>query len=54
MDGARVFEVVRKQDNENKREFYDYLTRRTARDPDIWLVEVDIADAERFVAEFAH
>lgn len=54
LDGARVFEVVRQQDNENKKEFEDYLTRRTARDPDIWLVELDIAGAERFVAEFAH
>ncbi len=29
----------------------DYLDRRRARDPDLWLVELDIANAERFAAE---
>jgi hypothetical protein len=28
-----------------------YLTRRKARDSDIWLIELDIANAERFAAE---
>jgi hypothetical protein len=28
-----------------------YLERRRARDPDLWLIELDIADAERFAAE---
>jgi hypothetical protein len=28
-----------------------YLARRRARDPDIWLIELDIAQAERFAAE---
>lgn len=28
-----------------------YWRRRVARDPDLWVVEVDIAAAERFVAE---
>ena len=54
LDGARVFEVVRKQDAESKKEFQDYLNRRTARDQDAWLIELDIADPERLIAEFAH
>jgi hypothetical protein len=29
----------------------DYLARRRTRDPDLWLIELDIADAERFAAE---
>lgn len=29
----------------------DYWRRRRARDPDLWVVELDIADAERFAAE---
>lgn len=28
-----------------------YLARRRSFDPDLWLVELDIANAERFVAE---
>lgn len=29
----------------------DYWIRRRRSDPDLWVVEVDIAQAERFVAE---
>jgi len=28
-----------------------YLARRRARDPDLWLIELDVAQAERFAAE---
>ncbi len=28
-----------------------YWRRRRARDPDLWVIEVDIAEAERFAAE---
>ena len=53
LDGRRVFEVVRRQDDENKTEFNDYLARRTARDRDMWLIELDVAEPERLIAEFA-
>jgi hypothetical protein len=29
----------------------DYWQRRRARDPDLWVIELDIAQAERFAAE---
>lgn len=29
----------------------DYWRRRRARDPDLWVIELDIASAERFAAE---
>jgi hypothetical protein len=29
----------------------DYWRRRRSRDPDLWVVELDIADAQRFTAE---
>jgi hypothetical protein len=29
----------------------DYLSRRRANDSDLWLIELDIANAERFAAE---
>ena len=51
LDGTRIFVHTRSQDAENKEEFFDYLSRRRARDPDLWLIELDIADPERFIAE---
>lgn len=53
LDGRRIFEVVREQEPDNKEEFSQYLARRTARDRDLWLVELEVANAERFVAEIA-
>ena len=49
-DGTRRFQLIREQDAENKEEFSEYLERRKRQDPDIWIVEVDVADSERFVA----
>ncbi len=32
-------------------EISDYISKRRRADPDLWLVELDIADGERFAAE---
>lgn len=53
LDGRRIFEVVREQSSENQQDLQDYVDRRIARDRDIWLIELDVADAERLIAEFA-
>ena len=53
LNGQRVFEVVRTQEADKKSDFDDYLARRTARDRDLWLIELDVPNAERLVAEFA-
>lgn len=50
LDGSRKFVVVKTQDTENEQEFDDYLARRKRQDSDIWIVEVDIANPERFIA----
>jgi hypothetical protein len=50
LDGSRAFVCVRVQDDENKEEFDEYLSRRKRSDPDSWLIELDIENAERFVA----
>ena len=31
----------------------DFLSQRLNRDPDLWVVELDIVNAQRFIAEFA-
>lgn len=36
---------------EDPGEVVDYWQRRRSRDPDLWVVELDIAEAERFAAE---
>ena len=41
------------QDVESAQTRDSYIQRRRDRDPDLWLIELDIADAERFAAETA-
>lgn len=49
-DGTRVFLAAKRENPENTPEFTEYLARRRHQDSDLWLIEVDIADPERFVA----
>ena len=53
LDGSRSFIAAKREDFENNKEFSEYCARRRSQDPDIWLIEVDIADPERFIAQFA-
>lgn len=50
LDGSRKFVLTREQDTDNPREFNDYIAKRSAQDSDVWIVELDVANAERFVA----
>jgi len=49
-DGRYSWEESR-QDVENEEEFKGFLDRRRKYDPDLWILELDIASAERFAAE---
>ena len=49
-DGTRAWTLSRAQDTENPQEFWDYCDRRRRQDDDLWIVELDIADAQRFIA----
>jgi len=49
-DGSRAWTLSRQQDPENPQEFWDYCDRRRRQDDDLWIVELDIADAQRFIA----
>ena len=53
LDGSRSFVATRSENPENPQDFAEYLARRRRQDADIWLIEVDIADPERFVAQIA-
>lgn len=50
LDGTRPFVLTKSQDPEKQTEFDEYISRRQSQDPDIWVLEVDIADPERFIA----
>ena len=50
LDGSRAFVVSRTQDIDNPLEFNEYLTKRGTQDPDLWILELDIANPERFAA----
>ena len=49
LDGTRKWSLARAQDYERKQEFQEYLDRRKDQDRDLWIVELDIADGERFI-----
>lgn len=53
LDGLRSFVATKSEEPEKKGEFSEYLARRRRQDSDIWLIEVDIAEPERFVAQIA-
>lgn len=50
LDGSRPYIAAKRENAENKQEFFEYIEKRRRQDPDIWILEADIADGERFVA----
>lgn len=51
LDGGYRWTPCGPQDVESSESRDSYIQRRRDRDPDLWLIELDIADAERFAAE---
>jgi hypothetical protein len=51
LEGTRRWHVSKAQVTDNKQDFEDYLDRRMAQDPDVWIVELTVADRERFVRD---
>lgn len=51
-NGAYVWEAVGPT-GEDGESYENYRERRRKADPDLWIVELDIADAPRLVAEWA-
>lgn len=50
LDGSRPYLAAKQQNAENPQEIFEYLEKRKRQDPDIWILEADVADGERFVA----
>jgi hypothetical protein len=50
-EGRYAWQAVTPGDAGERADFSDYLNRRRARDPDLWVIELDIPNAERFAAE---
>lgn len=49
--GCYAWTPVSSQVIENEQEVSDFCARRRRSDPDLWIVELDIADAARFAVE---
>ena len=50
-DGAYRWTKIHSQVIENEQEISAFCARRRASDPDLWIVELDIADAAQFAVE---
>lgn len=48
-DGSREWIEIRREHAENIYDFDEYLGRRGGQDPELWIIELDIANGERFI-----
>ena len=53
LDGRYIWEAVGPDEPKDGESRANYQSRRRKADPDLWIVELDIADAPRLVAEWA-
>ena len=51
LEGAYLWQGVGPAESASSAEIADFLAKRARFDPDSWVIELDIADAERFIAE---
>ena len=51
LDGTYRWERVGPDDSASSTEIAEFLARRARFDEDLWAIELDIADPERFIAE---
>lgn len=49
LDGPRKWSIAKIEGIDNKQEFSDYLTRRKRQDHDLWIIELDVVNGERFI-----
>jgi hypothetical protein len=51
LDGAYRWQAVGPAESSGSDEIRDFLAKRTRFDADLWAIDLDIAEAERFIAE---
>ena len=51
IEGAYCWRRVGPAETADSKEVAEFLAKRTRFDADLWAIELDIADAERFIAE---
>jgi len=51
LDGSYRWQAVGPTDSASSIEIADFLARRERFDEDLWAIELDIAEPERFIAE---
>ena len=51
LDGGYVWQAVGPSESSGSGEVAEFLARRTRFDEDLWAIELDIAEPERFIAE---
>ncbi|MEH6757118.1 MAG: DUF1491 family protein [Parasphingorhabdus sp.] len=51
LDGSSSWHKIWPQTFDKKQNLDEYISRRSGFDPDIWLIELDIPDAERLIAQ---
>ena len=49
MDGTRAWTLSRTADPDDDGAFQEWLERRAAQDSDLWIVELDVPQGERFI-----
>lgn len=48
-DGTRAWTLSRTADPQDPLAFHEWLERRGKQDPDLWIIELDIPQGERFI-----
>lgn len=48
-DGSRGWHLAKQEDRLQPQEFAEYLARRRAQDSDLWIIELDVPQGERFI-----
>ncbi len=51
LDGRYEWRAIPEAKSKNPLELQEYIEKRHAQDRDLWVIELDVADTERFIAE---